>query len=134
MRDIRDYYRVTGVFSGGAWLGAAVCSLFDGSFFSYLAILFLLAGIIVDIIRIAWIARTKMEDFDEMAQINLTKAKAFALTVLHTCSLPFMVIVLLNATGRVSIHIEADTAVLFAVGIGETATGWKFLSLERNGE
>ena len=134
MSDIRNYYKVTGILSGGAWLGGAVCSLFDSIPVSILATIFALIGTIVAVFRVFWIKRTKMEDFDEMAETNLTKAKAFALSVLQTCVLPIMIISLLNATGKVNINIGAHTVALFALGIGEIATGMKFLSLERNGD
>lgn len=134
MSDIRNYYKVTGILSGGVWLGGAICSLFDSILFSALASIFILTGIIIGAFRIFWIKRMKMEDFDEMAETNLTKAKAFALSILQVCILPIMIISLLNAIFKVSINIEDDTLALFALGIGEMVTGMKFLSLERNGD
>ena len=134
MRDIRNYYRITGFLAGGAWLGGAVCSLFDSLAVSFLGTVFAVIGTAVASFRVLWIVRTKMEGFDEMAEANLTKAKAFALSVLQACVLPIMIISLFNAAGRARIDIGAHTVALFALGIGELVTCMKFLSLERNGE
>lgn len=134
MSDIRNYYKLSCVIAGTAWLGGAVCSIFHTILTETLAIAFFLIATIIAASRIYWVSRTHMKDFDEMAESNLTKAKAHALTVLHMLVLPITVLTLLKTVNVLSFEISGQTVALFALGVGELVTGLKFLKLERDGE
>ena len=110
MSDIRTFYKVTCVFAGAAWLGDAVCSLFNTVPTNILAIVFFLTATIIAAIRIYWVAHTKMEGFDEMAETNLVKAKAHALTVLHMLVLLVTILTLLLLSTRIQPFCDRSDA------------------------
>ena len=134
MSDIRNFYKYTCVTAGAAWLGGAVCSLFNTVLTDALAIAFFLIATVIAAIRVYWVSRTQMKGFDEMAETNLTKAKAHALTVLHMLVLPITILTLLKTVNMFSFEISGHTVALFTLGVGELVTGMKFLKLERDGE
>lgn len=134
MSNIRNYYKLSCVTAGAAWLGGAVCSLFNTIFTDTLSVAFFLIATVIAAIRIYWVSRTQMKGFDEMAETNLTKAKAHAITVLHMLVLLITILTLLKTVNLVSFQISGQTVALFALGVGELVTGLKFLKLERDGE
>ena len=134
MDDIRYYYKHICFIAGAAWIGGAICTVFDSIITSVFAIIFALAAVIVVAIQYYWTRHPWSDTFDEMAEMNILKAKAHGFDFLLIAMCLLLIVISIQRTFDLDIGIKGQTVVLLVLGLGELATGFRFLSLEKNGD
>ncbi|MBR6008749.1 MAG: hypothetical protein IK056_06645 [Clostridia bacterium] len=69
-----------------------------------------------------------------MAEVNILKAKAHGFDFLQIAMCLLLVALLILTAFTLDIGVKGLTVVLLVLGLGELAAGFRFLSLEKNGD